>query len=740
MNKISKIKFLLTPILTAMLAFIMVVTSFSWYQIKSSEIKVEPQSVSVTTKAPEGDNAEIFPINDVYEFNKVTSNYIVANTGIINGYLGQTGLETDSADDRAYIIFYKVEVSSSDPDRFSTLDYAYVDSLEILDSNGNLMVSKDSETDSTDNYGLDEFRIIFLEKTDISSNSQYYFKKTNLMTPDVTDSTNNTITFFIGVQFHDNSTTRFPYSDTKYIGSKFKLNIKFDSSVNNSFYKIALFRKNAETEKYEEIDLYDYSEKSTATDSTGAYTQYKFKDTNKDHPFDIKPGDRIYGYNKLTRTYYDYFENWTNILDLNNDSTYDTYQIPEVPSTYSEDILNDYEFNIKVYANTVKIYNVCPFTQFFIKGGYNSWSNVQMDELTDPTNKARAIDLYKRIYAQDDTLISQMSYLKPLTINPFVVGSSKAGKAATWTQTNKDESVEKHEALNDNGALSYFDFDSNKNYPIYTTTFSTSTITEFCVFDSNEQYYKNSFNDSQGNYKLLNGEWRIYLLVIPEKEINDSTKVTITKTTTLGNSEPVVTTYEKNMAKYRSVVIYEKIGEVAADKVDFYIKGHMNSWSATEKYKLTYVEENVSVPYYWCKVYFDATFSNSDGTYSNYEFKFSDLTWGVSWSTDGFAINHVDSNGKSTVPTKVTDQLSALGLSDILTTRDYNSTGVYTPNNLRYYFGLNDDNSNMANIKIVRSGTYTFYMFYDVYITDTGDIVQDAYVFLVDYKEGNFAS
>ena len=46
----------------------------------------------------------------------------------------------------------------------------------------------------------------------------------------------------------------------------------------------------------------------------------------------------------------------------------------------------------------------------------------------------------------------------------------------------------------------------------------------------------------------------------------------------------------------------------------------------------------------------------------------------------------------------------------------------------------------MANIKIVRSGTYTFYMFYDVYITDTGDVVQDAYIFLVEYSEGNFAS
>ena len=92
------------------------------------------------------------------------------------------------------------------------------------------------------------------------------------MTPDVTDSTNKIIIFYIGVQFHDDSSNRFPYSDTKYIGSTFKLNIKFDSSVDNSFYKIAVFRKN-ESSEYVEKYQFDYVTKKAITDEKGNYVR-----------------------------------------------------------------------------------------------------------------------------------------------------------------------------------------------------------------------------------------------------------------------------------------------------------------------------------------------------------------------------------------------------------------------------------------------------------------------------------
>lgn len=739
MNKISKIKFLLTPILTAMLAFIMVVTSFSWYQIKSSEIKVEPQTVSVTTKAPEGDNAEIFPINDVYEYNKVTTNYIVANTGIINGYLGQTGLTADSAEDRAYTIFYKVEVTSSNPEGFSTLDYAYVDALQILNAKGEEIVNRNAEADSDSDYGLSEFRIIFLEKLDISSGTQYYFKKTNLMTPDVTDSTNKIIIFYIGVQFHDDSSNRFPYSDTKYIGSTFKLNIKFDSSVDNSFYKIAVFRKN-ESSEYVEKYQYDYVTKQAITDEKGNYThtQYQFKTTDT-QKFDIQAGDRIKGYNKLTRTYYNNFENWTNVLDIDNDNINDTYEIPEVPDYYKsqKDILNNYIFNVNVYPTSVKIYNVCPFTQYFIKGGFNSWDNVEMDEVNTSVEKEAAIKLYKKVFSKDQTLLSNSTYLKPIANSAFVQGTTEAGSFVwynNYTDDNKNQVSQTFTVSSDSGAKSFFDLEkSPNNYLLYTTTFSSSSITDFCIFDSNELYYKNSFNDKAPDYKVLNGEWKVYLLLLP---VSDSTAVTINKSEKVGNSDPVSSSYTTNSEKYRSVVIYQKVKDVAAAQLDFYIKGTMNSWSVTEKYKMSAqtldAEKGITIPYYTITVYFDALYDDS-GKYKNHEFKFSDTNWGVNWSTDGFAVGR-------DLPNKVTTQMTALKIKDILDTRAYNASGKYTQNNLRYYFGLNDENSNMANIKIVRSGTYTFYLFYDAYVKDTGEVTQDAYIFLTKYQEGNFAS
>ena len=82
-----------------------------------------------------------------------------------------------------------------------------------------------------------------------------------------------------------------------------------------------------------------------------------------------------------------------NIKNSNNDNINDTYEIPEVPDYYKsqKDILNNYIFNVNVYPTSVKIYNVCPFTQYFIKGGFNSWGNVEMDEVNTSVEKETAI-------------------------------------------------------------------------------------------------------------------------------------------------------------------------------------------------------------------------------------------------------------------------------------------------------------------------------------------------------------
>ena len=235
------------------------------------------------------------------------------------------------------------------------------------------------------------------------------------------------------------------------------------------------------------------------------------------------------------------------------------------------------------------------------------------------------------------------------------------------------------------------------------------------IFAGNH-YYKNSFNSGDGNFKVTNGIWRIYLLLCED----ETQTVTIDKVQGT-TSETITENY-----KYRSVVLYEQIGDVATSDPEFWIKGTMNAWSTNDAYKFTHVAEstttvngvNVTNPaHYELTVYMTATYQTTDSTGSsvtaNHEFKFSDENWAVSWAAEAFAGLGED----------IPDEISALGLNHV----------TYP---LSSYFTYNEENPNMANIVLKQTGTYKFSLYYLMYVDDDGPH-QNAFVYVTYYNQAN---
>lgn len=739
-SMMRKLRMWLTPIITLMLVVILGTASFSWYSsYQTIDFDSTANAVLITPNVPEGDNASLDPIGDEYNYSSNTSVYTVPATKKVQGYAGQTGRLKDSYEDRAYIIYYSVTVSTTRDD-WSKLDYAYIDKCTITLADGTV---EEHEPDPGA-LGLDEFRVIFLTKTNYAK-STYYFKEANVMTIESQNTMAKSVSFFVGVQFHDgNANNIFPYSDTKYIGSSFNLSIKFDSSESNTFYKLAVLHPDQEYGSLEEgesytyengnYSYYDYSSSTDGDGSSSSYLkQYVFKNSEKSN-FDLHAGDRIYPYNALTRTYFTAFENWTDYTDSNSDGTNDTFTLPEAEGDAS---INDFVFYVKVYSNNVSCYVVYPFETYYFKGGNNGWKNAKMNELTS-SDTSNFYSYYDgngdaSVSPVEDTTETMYEHAKDLYTTAFSYTTATAssstlstlqkiqakkgyfnGVSNTSADSWSDGTYTYTQQSSDEGAKGYFD--TLTDYHIYYIDVSYDNIFEFCVFDTSDHYYKNSFNSGAGNFKVTNGIWRVYLLLCEDT----------TQTVTIDKVQGTTTETITENYKYRSIVLFEQIGDVETTNPEFWIKGSMNGWSTNDAYKFTYVDEStttvngVSVrnpAHYELTVYLTATYQTTDSTGSavtaNHEFKFSDANWAVSWAAEAFA-----GLGEE-VPTEI----SALGLNHV----------TYP---LSSYFTYNEQNPNMANIVLKQTGTYKFSLYYLMYVDDDGPH-QNAFVYVTYYNQAN---
>jgi hypothetical protein len=734
----KKLRILITPIITLMLVLILGVTTFSWYTgIDSANLDVNNiqgnETIVNVSSALEGENADLIKVGDIYEYSSTNAMYKVRDSGEINGYAGQTGRLRDSLEDKAYIIFFGVSVySNKKAQEWSKLDYGYIESCDITLASGEVEHHEPEEG----HMGLDEFRVIFLEKTNYAK-KYYYFREVNEMSVANKDEESNRINFFIGLKFHDGSNNVFPFSARKYMGSKFELNIKFDSTENNSFMQLRVLHPDqgqkvlADDETYtyknQNCTYYDYIKQEG---SNGDFMkQYTFA-TSDGQPFDLHEGDIINPYNKLTRTTYHVFDNWTDVTDTDGDANGDTFTMPKAENGKS---LNDFVFYVKIYTNKISCYVQYPFDTYYYKGGNNGWKNAKMTEV----NKDTSTKFYNYYSDEDNTVASQTRVEKNETmyqhakdlydtafsydkngdnsaIPSTVLGQAKKGyfngttyaNADTWSSWGNNYT----QLSNDGGAREVFK--DVTDYQMYYIDVVSDNVFEFLVFDTSDHYYKNSFNTDASNYKAGNGRWRIYLLV------NQDTS----KGLEIEGNNGTSSFRNGRDYKYRSVVIYEKIGDYDLAEDSFYIRGSFNNWEALDAYKFTYVPETITErgftdpAHYEVKVSLDAKRkyidSNGKEREANHEFKIANATFGVSWALDGFV------SQDRIIPT----DLAELGLN--------NAT-----NPLSDYFEPQDENSQMSNIVLKRSGTYTFRLYYYLTTNSEGLPVTTAFIYVTGYEE-----
>ena len=208
MKKIQRLQFILSPVLIAILSVLLVVVSFSWYQVQSNlDIEVEDVSVSITVNEPEGLDVSLKLIGDSYSYSSGT--YTVTNYGpsSVVGYYGQTAeYPVDSSNnDKPYIAFFEVDVIGS-------VTSAYIHSLQIKLGNEILLdtIEWASEEES-------EFRVKFYTSLD----------EGRTLSEESSTITLNEGKTYMGIHFYNPNADKFEYSDIKYYGAVYSLGITF---------------------------------------------------------------------------------------------------------------------------------------------------------------------------------------------------------------------------------------------------------------------------------------------------------------------------------------------------------------------------------------------------------------------------------------------------------------------------------------------------------------------------------
>ena len=221
MKTAKRIQLLLSPVLIAMLALMLAVVSFGWYQASLGDIEVEDTSVNITVEAPEYIDVQLTEVGDNYEYE---NNYFtIKDDNPVLGYFGQTGeYEVDSTNnDRPYIMFYEVKITANK--KFIDINSAYIDGLEII---------KNEETLVNASGWVNELPTPETEEVQTKFKICFYTKQNSRFTSESTTfnpgSESTSYVTYMGVYFDDpNPENAFEYSDFQYYGSTYKLHLKF---------------------------------------------------------------------------------------------------------------------------------------------------------------------------------------------------------------------------------------------------------------------------------------------------------------------------------------------------------------------------------------------------------------------------------------------------------------------------------------------------------------------------------
>lgn len=214
MNTAKRLQLLLSPVLIAMLALMLAVVSFGWYQAEMGDVEIEAsgESVDITVEAPDYINVELTQLGDNYTYSN--SSFTIDQGQKTLGYFGQTGeYDVDSSNnDRPYIMFYRVDIVAVNKE--IDISTAYVDGLQIIKNEDMLVDENDWSKEQT------KFKVYFY-----TLSNGAYGKESDSFTPTSTTE----YTTYMGIYFDDPIENEFAYSDFMYYGSVYKLHIKFES-------------------------------------------------------------------------------------------------------------------------------------------------------------------------------------------------------------------------------------------------------------------------------------------------------------------------------------------------------------------------------------------------------------------------------------------------------------------------------------------------------------------------------
>ncbi|MBE6143564.1 MAG: hypothetical protein E7177_06240 [Erysipelotrichaceae bacterium] len=212
MNTAKRLQLLLSPVLIAMLALMLAVVSFGWYQAEMGDVEIEAsgESVDITVEAPDYINVELTQLGDNYTYSN--SSFTIDQGQKTLGYFGQTGEYDVSSNnnDKPYIMFYRVDIVAVNKE--IDISTAYVDGLQIIKNEDMLVNENDWLKEQT------KFMVYFY-----TLSNGAYGEESDSFTP----TSPNEFTTYMGIHFDDPIENEFAYSDFRYYGSIYNLHIKF---------------------------------------------------------------------------------------------------------------------------------------------------------------------------------------------------------------------------------------------------------------------------------------------------------------------------------------------------------------------------------------------------------------------------------------------------------------------------------------------------------------------------------
>lgn len=224
MKTAKRIQLLLSPVLLAMLALMLAVVSFGWYQAAAGQVEVNDASVNVTVDAPDYSHVELTAITDKYTYENGV--FYLDNIGEnLEGYFGQTAeYDLDAVNssgnpenDRPYIIFYEADITTTYPN--VPLNGAVVEGLTIT-KQGNVLYKMEEGVKWTE--ANTKFMVSFYiydqqEQTMVEANPNDSFSIVG-----------QEGTIYLGIRFEDPKNRKtFEFDDIEYYGSIYSLQIKF---------------------------------------------------------------------------------------------------------------------------------------------------------------------------------------------------------------------------------------------------------------------------------------------------------------------------------------------------------------------------------------------------------------------------------------------------------------------------------------------------------------------------------